>query len=119
MPFLICNQKLATKTTQTFESKTASDEMASTHMQLESKIDTITQDTSKPYFRNVLKKLAIANPHNAIIICDYINAEITELNIKPSTIEGKIKVLVWLSNYHNGKPFNEMEKSDILVQSNP
>jgi len=73
---------------------------------------------SKSYFRNVLKKLAITNPKNAKTICDYITAEITELNIKTSTKEGKIKVLVWLSDCHNRISFNEMTKSDILVYLN-
>ena len=66
----------------------------------------------------MLKKLAMTNSNNATIICDYIAAEITELNIKPSTKEGKIKILVWLSNCHSNKTFNEMTKNDILAYLN-
>jgi integrase len=35
------------------------------------------------------------------------------MNIKESTKEGKIKILIWLSNYVN-KPFGKMTKQDIL-----
>jgi hypothetical protein len=90
---------LATRTLQTSQNKIVSNNDANT--ELEGKIDAITQDMSKSYFRNVLKKFAITNPKNAKTICDYITAEITELNIKTSTKEGKIKVLVWLSDCHN------------------
>lgn len=76
-------------------------------------IDRITRG-SKPYFGNALKKLAICSPENCASICEYISAEITELNIKRSTKEGKIKVLIWLSNYLQHIPFYKMTKQDIL-----
>jgi hypothetical protein len=42
-------------------------------------------------------------------------AEQTQMNIKKSTKEGKIKVLVWLTNYfENKRSFREMTKQDIL-----
>jgi hypothetical protein len=63
------------------------------------KVDYITQDSSKPYFNNSLKKLALDNQENASILCGYIKAEQTEINIKESTKVGKIKVLIWLPNY--------------------
>jgi len=78
------------------------------------KIDQITLSASKPYFNKCLKLLAKTHPVNAQTICDYIIAEQTEINIKQSTAEGKIKVLVWLSNFHLTKQFREMDKSDIL-----
>ena len=81
---------------------------------LSSKIDLIVGSGSKRYFNRCLKTLANTNQVNAKTICDYITAEKTEINIKQSTTEGKIKVLVWLSNYHSTKDFREMEKSDIL-----
>jgi hypothetical protein len=46
-----------------------------------------------------LERVAKVIPENATIICDYIIAEQTQMNIKESTKEGKIKVLTWLSNY--------------------
>jgi hypothetical protein len=71
--------------------------------ELSRKIAYITQYNSKPYFRNALMKMSEINPENAGIICDYIIAEQTEMNIKESTKEGKIKVLVWLSNHFRGR----------------
>ena len=78
------------------------------------KIEGVLDDESKPYYKNILKKLAVDFPENANIICNYILTEITQINIKQSTKEGKIKVLVWLSNYLSGKPFTKMTKQDIL-----
>ncbi len=119
-PILYNSRKLSTKTSQisAIEIFSPTDTSATSQTDLLRKIDAITQDVSKPYYRNVLKKLARINPENANIIYEYIIAEITEINIKPSTKEGKIKVLVWLSNYHNGKSFNEMTKNDILSYLN-
>jgi hypothetical protein len=114
----LCTQELVTKTVQISEDKIDSNNIATTCTDLEAKINAMTLDTSKPYFRNVLKKLDVSNHKNAVIICDYITAEITELNIKSSTKEGKIKHLVWLSNYHNRKTFTEMDKNDILSYLN-
>ncbi len=79
------------------------------------KIDSITQTCTKAYFNSILKELAKDNIENANIICDYVIAEETEINIKNSTKECRIKVLVWLSNCHNNlKNFNQMKKQDIL-----
>lgn len=82
--------------------------------ELDNKIDSITQFASKTYFNKALKRLARKHPENANVICDYIIAEQTEINIKPSTMEGKIKILIWLSNFHSGKSFSEMTKADIV-----
>jgi hypothetical protein len=83
------------------------------------KIDEITYDLSKPYFRNALVKLVKESSDNANIICDYIIAEINEINIKPLTREGKIKILIWLSNFHPGQSFRNMNKNDVLSYINP
>lgn len=63
-------------------------------------LEMLTHDMSKLYFIKALKRFARDNPVNAIIICDYITAEVTEINIKQSTKEGKIKILIWLPNFH-------------------
>jgi hypothetical protein len=81
---------------------------------LENMINKITQSLSRQYFNTILKKLAKENKENAITICNYIIAEQNEINIKDSTKEGKIKVLVWLSDFHKNKKFSEMDKEDIL-----
>ncbi len=55
------------------------------------RINSITSTCSKPYFYKILGTLADKNAENARIIYDYIIAEQTELNIKNSTKEAKIK----------------------------
>ncbi|MGN6560300.1 MAG: hypothetical protein ACTHJ2_07220 [Candidatus Nitrosocosmicus sp.] len=90
----------------------------SNYIELANDIDLITKSLSRPYFNSALKKLAKDNPNNAQLICDYILTEQTEFNIKESTKEGKIKVLVWLSNFLNGKNFIEMPKQNILKYLN-
>ena len=70
---------------------------------LEKKIEIITKSLSRAYYKNILIKLANKNTENANIICDYIIAEQTEINIKNSTKESRIKVLVWLSNFFENK----------------
>jgi hypothetical protein len=58
-------------------------------------------------------------PENATIICDYIIEEQTQMNLKESTKEGKMKVLIWLSNYfQNTKSYKQMTKQDILEYLN-
>jgi hypothetical protein len=52
------------------------------HVELQTKIHSITQYNSKPYFRQALKRLAALNADNANVICDYILAEQTDINIK-------------------------------------
>ena len=88
--------------------------LSKTREELNERIDAITKFTSRPYFNKALKKLALEYLDNATIICNYINAEQNEINIKPSTIEGKIKILIWLSNFHHGKSFNLLTKQDVL-----
>ena len=61
-------------------------------IELERKIDAITKLLSRPYFNTILKDLSKRNFENAITICNYINTEQIELNIKNSTKEGKIKI---------------------------
>jgi hypothetical protein len=53
-------------------------------------IDKITKSLSRPYFNAILKRLVSTNLENAMIICSYILAEQTEINIKNSTKEGQI-----------------------------
>ena len=82
-------------------------------------IDQITKELSKPYFRRILTNLGISHAENAETICRYILVEQAEINIKNSTKEGKIKVLVWLSNYFNNKKrFQDITKEDILSYLN-
>jgi integrase len=81
-------------------------------------IDSITIGMSRKAFNSRLKALARISFKNASTICDYILAEQTEQNIKPSTAESKVKLLIWLSRYLNHRPFEEMTKQDILSYLN-
>ena len=82
---------------------------------LERRIDSITNGLSRPYFNTILKDLTKKNFDNASTICNYLYAEQIEMNIKNSTKEGKIKILVWLSNhFQDQKSFEDMTKYDIL-----
>jgi hypothetical protein len=81
---------------------------------LDNQIDFITNSLSRPHFSTALKKLAKSNSNNAKLICEYILVEETEPNLKNSTNESKIKILVWLSNFHNGTHFIDMTKKHIL-----
>jgi hypothetical protein len=84
-----------TQYTKTRELITHSDE----EKELEKKLESITKSLRKQYFKNSLVTLSKKNIENARTICNYIIAEQTEINIKDSTKEGKIKILVWLSNH--------------------
>ena len=78
------------------------------------KIESITKSLRKQYFKNSLINLSKKNIENTRIICDYIIAEQTEINIKDSTKESKIKILLWLSNHQDQKCFTDLTKYDIL-----
>jgi hypothetical protein len=80
-------------------------------------IDSISRDFSRKGVNSRLKALARKSV-NAATICDYILAEQTEHNINASTVESKVKSMLWLSKYLNEKPFEEMTKQDILSYLN-
>jgi hypothetical protein len=83
------------------------------------KIESITKSLRKQYFKNSLLHLIKRNIENTRIICNYIIAEQTEINIKDSTKESKIKILVWLSNhFQDKKSFKDMTKEDVLEYPN-
>lgn len=96
------------------QSQEAKLDVRETNQKLDDRIDSITQFASKAYYNKAFKKLAKDCMENATIICNYITAEQNEINIKQTTKEGKIKVLIWLSNFHSGKSFKEMTKVDII-----
>jgi hypothetical protein len=85
---------------------------------LDRTIDSITVGMSRKAFNSRLKALARINFKNASTICDYILAEQTEQNIKPSTAESKVKLLIWLTRYLDHKPYEQMTKQDILSYLN-
>ena len=58
------------------------------------------------------------SPSNTEIICKYIVAEQNEINIKESTKEGKIKVLIDLIKFLDFKDLPETTKEDIFSYLN-
>jgi len=69
----------------------------------------------KTFIRRSLEKLYENSPNNTEIICKYIIAEQNEINIKESTKEGKIKVLVDLVKFVSVKDFANITKEDIFA----
>jgi len=55
----------------------------------------------KNYVQKMMNDLLKKSEENALIICDYIIAELNEINLKESTKEGKIKVLSFLLLLHS------------------
>ena len=72
----------------------------------------------KTYIRKSLDKLLENSHENTEIICKYIIAEQNEINIKESTKEGKIKVIVDLVKFLNFKDLNRVVKEDIFSYLN-
>ncbi len=79
--------------------QTIADNKGTDLYELKMKVHAITHSCSKPYFRKALERMFAINPENCNYICDYILAEQSEINLKDSTKEGKIKVLIWLSAF--------------------
>ncbi len=92
---------------------TTNQQINKSYPNLSEKIDSVTQYQAI-FINKRLKKLAEESNENADIICNYITAEINEINIKESTKEGKIKCLIWLSSFCRHKSFRLMTKDDIL-----
>lgn len=72
----------------------------------------------RSFIRKSLDKLLEISPANTEIICKYIIAEQNEINIKESTTEGKIKVLVDLVKFLNFKHLRDITKEDIFSYLN-
>lgn len=72
----------------------------------------------KEYIKKILHSLLKNSKDNASIICDYIISEQNEINIKESTKEGKIKVLLDLLKFLNYKNLKSITKSDLLLYLN-
>ena len=72
----------------------------------------------KQFIITSLKKLLDNSIENTKIICNYIIAEQNEINIKESTKEGKIKVLVDFVNFTNYKNLEKITKVDVLSYLN-
>ncbi|MDN5847844.1 MAG: site-specific integrase, partial [Candidatus Nitrosocosmicus sp.] len=72
----------------------------------------------KPFIRKSLDRLLEISFENTETICKYIIAEQNEINIKESTKEGKIKVLVDLVKFLDYKDLKKVTKEDIFSYLN-
>jgi hypothetical protein len=72
----------------------------------------------KQFIEKMLMYTLDKTEENALIICDYIIAEQNEINLRESTKEGKIKVLVDLLKFLNYKNLIAVNKNDILLYLN-
>ncbi len=70
------------------------------------------------FIKKSLNKILEISPSNTDIICKYIIAEQNEINIKESTKEGKIKVLINLVKFLDFKDFPDITKEDIFPYLN-
>jgi len=85
--------------------------------EIEKEIDLICKH-QKQFIITSLNKLREKSSENTKIICDYIIAEQNEINIKESTKEGKIKVLVDFIKFTDYKNLEKITKVDILSYLN-
>ncbi len=84
---------------------------------LKNSIDLICK-YQKPFIKKSLDKLLENSVENAEILCNYIIVEQNEINIKESTKEGKIKVILDLIRFLNFKDLRMVTKEDILAYLN-
>jgi integrase len=80
---------------------------------LEKRIDSLTEG-SLPYFKSIFKQMALANPLNARILCEFIVAERDEHNLKLSSILTQIKIIYLFNRYLHYKSFEQITKDDVV-----
>ena len=85
------------------------------------KINSIIRTCSKPYFSQILKKLANEGLANANIICDYIIAEQNELNIKNAAkqVSSSLPSIVYvdISAFNQKMKIFDLEQLGIQVNN--
>jgi hypothetical protein len=84
---------------------------------LERKIDSLTAG-ALPYYNSIFKKLYQKNSQNAVILCDFITAEYTNQNIKPSTKLTHIKIVCAFNRYLGYKSYQLITRHDIFEYLN-
>ncbi|HJS64303.1 MAG TPA: hypothetical protein VJ767_05540, partial [Nitrososphaeraceae archaeon] len=102
---------------RTFNEKERRNLNIESYSDLENKIYSITKYQTQ-YIKKILIELSKNNPENADIICNFIINEQNEINIKESTKEWKIKILVLLCKYLKNKSFKSITKEEILSYLN-
>jgi integrase/recombinase XerD len=76
----------------------------------ERKIEAVTSDLT-PHFKSLMYSIS---EQNALIICDYLIGQNTEINPSPMYRRSQIQALVYLSKYMKNVPFKEIKRDDII-----
>jgi len=79
------------------------------------RIDKLTADCF-PYVNRLFKELAKENLENASVLCNFLEEQQNERNVKSSTVETYIKRLCWLAKHVEKvekKTWKKMTKEDI------
>src|SRR5215475_3687704 len=82
-------------------------------LDLEKSIDLLTE-YALPYFRSIFKQVALANPRNARILCEFIVAERDEHNIKLGSRLTQIKAIYLFNRYLDYKSFEQITRDDVV-----
>lgn len=81
-------------------------------------VEQVTSDIGAHHTDRLIDIMSHGGAANVEIICRYLLAEQNEINIKPSTKEGKLKCLIRLSDFHRHKSYTAMTKADVLAYLN-
>ena len=76
------------------------------------KVEAITAGLPARYSRTLKNEITQGN---ALIICDFISALKTEINLSDNYRRSNIERLVNLSRFHNQKPFADIKRDDVLA----
>ena len=76
----------------------------------ERKIEAVTSDLT-PYFKSLMYSIS---EQNALIICDYLIGQNTEINPSPMYRRSQIQALVYFSKFMKNVPFKEIKRDDII-----
>jgi integrase/recombinase XerD len=76
----------------------------------ERKIEAVTSDLI-PHFKSLMYSIS---KQNALIICDYLIGQNTEINPTPSYRRNQIQALAYFSKYMKNVPFKEITRDDII-----
>jgi site-specific recombinase XerD len=68
---------------------------------------------SFPYVNRLFKELASSNLSNAAALCEFLEQQQNEKNVKSSTVETYIKRLCWLSQFTKNKSWKVMTRDDV------
>ena len=104
---------LKAKTSITTTATTAAKNSRVEDLEMKKLIDSLT-DGALPYFRSIFKQMALANPENAKVVCEFLTTEYNECNIKLSSSLTKIKIIYLFNKHLDFKPFEQITKQDIL-----